>query len=67
MKFTHVAILAFVSLVVAKPCGSDDFEELTIQFPADREQASEIVVVDGAHDDFWSDVEAAAAYCTCAG
>jgi hypothetical protein len=53
MKLAHVAILALVSLVVTvSPCGSHGFEQLTIQFPAHREQASENVVVDGAHDDF---------------
>jgi hypothetical protein len=69
MKLAHVVILALVSLVVtASPCGSDDLELLTThgQFPADREQASENVVVDGAYDD-WSDVEVAATSCTCAG
>jgi hypothetical protein len=67
MKLAHVSILALVSLVVtASPCGSDDFEQLAIQFPTDHEQASENVVVDGADDD-WSDVELTATSCTCAG
>jgi hypothetical protein len=67
MKLAHVVFLALVSLVVtASPCETDDFEQLTIQFPADREQASENVVVDDAHDD-WSDVQSLATSCTCAG
>jgi hypothetical protein len=63
MKLAHVAILALVSLVVtASPCESDDFEQFTIQFPADYEQVSENVVADD-----WSDVEPTATSCTCAG
>jgi hypothetical protein len=64
MKLAHVAIFALVSLVVtASPCGSNDFEQIAIQFP---EQASENVVVDGVHDD-WPDMELTATSCTCAG
>jgi hypothetical protein len=65
MKLAQLAILALVSLVTASRCGSDDLEQLAIHLSADHEQASENLVVDGAHDDW--DVELTATSCACAG
>jgi hypothetical protein len=66
LLLAQLAILALVSLVVtASHCGSDDLEQLAIHFSADHEQASETLVVDGAHDGW--DVELTATSCACAG